>query len=117
MTKQQEKPVASHITAIARLDIPGGGQVTVANGLAFVGHMDAPYGTTIIDVKDPANPKILKQIMLDDDLSHTHKVRVAGNIMITNVEQAQRHLLRRGERLPAVIEQLTAALGRVPHDA
>ena len=80
---QQEKPVASHITAIARLDIPGGGQVTVANGLAFVGHMDAPYGTTIIDIKDPANPKILKQIMLDDNLSHTHKVRVAGNIMIT----------------------------------
>lgn len=117
MTDQQEKPVASHITAVARLDIPGGGQVTVANGLAFVGHMDAPYGTTIIDIKDPANPKILKQIMLDDNLSHTHKVRVAGNIMITNVEQAQRHLLRRGERLPAVTEQLTAALGRMPHDA
>ena len=54
---------------------------------------------TIIDVKEPSNPKILKQIFLDNELSHTHKVRVAGNIMITNVEQAQRHLLRRGEKL------------------
>ena len=59
----------------------------------------------------------LKQIFLDDELSHTHKVRVAGNIMITNVEQAQRHLLRRGEKLPDVSKQLALSLGRPPNDA
>ena len=117
MTAKHARPVSKNISLVARLDIPGGGQVTVQNGLAFVGHMDAPHGTTIIDVKDPANPKILKKIMLDDDLSHTHKVRVAGNIMITNVEQAQRHQLRRGEKLPEVSKKLEAELGRPPVDS
>jgi hypothetical protein len=117
MTAKHARPVSKNISLVARLDIPGGGQVTVQNGLAFVGHMDAPHGTTIIDVKDPANPKILKTIMLDDDLSHTHKVRVAGNIMITNVEQAQRHQLRRGEKLPEVSKKLEAELGRPPVDS
>ena len=117
MKKEKIPPVSKNIFRLATLNIPGGGQVTVENGLAFVGHMDAPDGTTIIDVKDPSNPKILKQIFLDDGLSHTHKVRVAGNIMITNVEQAQRHLLRRGEKLPAVYNQLASSLGRPPNDS
>jgi hypothetical protein len=116
MGKEQIQPVSKNIIRLSSLDIPGGGQVTVNNGLAFVGHMDAPNGTTIIDVKEPSNPKILKQIFLDDELSHTHKVRVAGNIMITNVEQAQRHLLRRGEKLPDVTRELTSSLGRPPLD-
>ena len=116
MDKKLTQPVSKNITRLTSVDIPGGGQVTVKNGLAFVGHMDAPYGTTIIDVKDPLNPRILKQIFLDDELSHTHKVRVAGNIMITNVEQAQRHLLRRGEKLPDVTKELTLSLGRPPDD-
>ena len=102
MKKEKTPPLSKNIIRMASLNIPGGGQITVEDGLAFVGHMDAPNGTSIIDVKDPSNPKILKQIFLDDELSHTHKVRVAGNIMITNVEQAQRHLLRRGEKLPDV---------------
>ena len=117
MKKEKIPPASKNIFRLATLNIPGGGQVTVENGLAFVGHMDAPDGTTIIDVKDPSNPKILKQIFLDDGLSHTHKVRVAGNIMITNVEQAQRHLLRRGEKLPEVSDQLASSLGRPPNDS
>ena len=116
MDKEQIQPVSKNIIHLSSLDIPGGGQVTVDNGLAFVGHMDAPNGTTIIDVKEPSNPKILKQIFLDDELSHTHKVRVAGDIMITNVEQAQRHLLRRGEKLPDLTRELTSSLGRPPLD-
>ena len=117
MKKKKIPSASKNIFRLATVNIPGGGQVTVENGLAFVGHMDAPDGTTIIDVKDPSNPKILKQIFLDDGLSHTHKVRVAGNIMITNVEQAQRHLLRRGEKLPAVYNQLASSLGRPPNDS
>ena len=116
MKKEKTPPLSKNIIRMASLNIPGGGQITVEDGLAFVGHMDAPNGTSIIDVKDPSNPKILKQIFLDDELSHTHKVRVAGNIMITNVEQAQRHLLRRGEKLPDVSKQLALSLGRPPND-
>ena len=62
MKKEKIPPASKNIFRLATLNIPGGGQVTVENGLAFVGHMDAPDGTTIIDVKDPSNPKILKQI-------------------------------------------------------
>ena len=57
MDKEQIQPVSKNIIRLSSLDIPGGGQVTVDNGLAFVGHMDAPNGTTIIDVKEPSNPK------------------------------------------------------------
>ena len=68
MKKEKIPPVSKNIFRLATLNIPGGGQVTVENGLAFVGHMDAPDGTTIIDVKDPSNPKILK---------HTRNIGVA----------------------------------------
>lgn len=117
MTDLLNEPIAKNITPVARLNIPGGGQITVQDGLAFVGHMDAPNGTTIIDIKNPSKPKVLKQIFLEDELSHTHKVRVAGKLMITNVEQAQRHLLRKGEQLPNVIRTLTASLNRQPDDS
>jgi len=116
MSAPSDLAVAKNITPVAHLDIAGGGQVVVQNGFAYVGHMDAPDGTTIIDVRAPSQPKIVKEIKLDDALSHTHKVRVAGNLMITNVEQAQRHLLRRGEALPTVVDDLTNKLGRPPTD-
>src|SRR3546814_9576973 len=79
--------------------------------------MKPPYGTTILDVKDPKNPRIVSEIRLDEDSSHTHKVRVAGDLMVTKVEQNRRHFLRKGERLPEVRAQLAAELGRAPDDA
>ena len=39
--------------------------------------------------------------MLPDNNSHTHKVRVVGDIMIVNVEKNDRHFLRKGEKIPA----------------
>ena len=71
----------------------------VQDGFAYVGHMDPPMGTSIIDVRDPKNPVVVSHISPPDHWSHTHKVRVAGNIMITNVEQARRHFLRKGEKI------------------
>ena len=116
MSPHPTDAVAANIELVARLDIAGGGQVVVQDGLAFVGHMDAPHGTTIIDVSTPSRPKIIKEIKLEDTLSHTHKVRVAGNLMITNVEQAQRHLLRRGAALPTVMAELEKSLKRSPSE-
>ncbi|HEY5896823.1 MAG TPA: hypothetical protein VIV54_04610 [Burkholderiales bacterium] len=80
---------------IAHLDLPGGGQVRVHGTTAYVGHMDPPHGTTILDVSDPAKPSVLSTLSLPDGYSHSHKVRVAGDVMIVNVEQAKRHLMRR----------------------
>ncbi len=66
-------------------DCPGGGQVVVDNGIAYVGHMRAPHGTSVIDVRDPKNPRVLSTI---DMLSgtHSHKVRVANGLMVVNSE-------------------------------
>ncbi len=52
--------------------------------------------TTIINVADPENSKIVWQGKTDTDKSHTHKVRVADDIMVTNVEQNNRHVQRTG---------------------
>ncbi len=110
----KEGPVSRNISRIGHLDIPGGGQVVVQDGYAYIGHMKPPYGTTIIDVSDPVNPAIAAQIMLDGDASHTHKVRVVGDLMVTNVEQNNRHFLRKGAGLPALRKTLAQSLGRAP---
>ena len=106
-----------NIRAIAWLDIPGGGQVRVEGRYAYVGHMKPPHGTTIIDVSDARNPRVVSTIDLEGDHSHTHKVRVAGDIMVTTVEQNDRHALRRARRIPEVEARLRATLGREPTEA
>lgn len=106
-----------NVRRIGHLDLPGGGQVVVQGDYAYVGHMKPPHGTSIIDVSDPRNPRVVTTIMLPDDQSHTHKVRVVGDVMVVNVEQNNRHFMRRGARIPAAREKLSAALGRPPTDA
>jgi hypothetical protein len=114
---QTAEGLARNIRRVAHIDLPGGGQVVVQDGYAYIGHMKPPYGTTILDVRDPKNPRIASQIMLEGSDSHTHKVRVVGDIMITNVEQNRRHFLRKGEKLPELRGALSAKLGRAPSDA
>ena len=99
MKRELEWELERNIRRVGHLDIAGGGQVVVQDGYAYVGHMDPPMGTSIIDVRDPKNPVVVSHISPPDHWSHTHKVRVAGNIMITNVEQARRHFLRKGEKI------------------
>src|SRR5829696_1754169 len=102
-----------NVRRLGDLDIPGGGQVLIDNqGYAYVGHMKPPYGTSIIDIRDPKNPKVVSDIRLENDLSHTHKVRVVGDLMFTNVEQNDRHLKRKADRLDEASGKLAATLGR-----
>jgi len=70
--------ISSNFTSISRIEIPGGGQVTVSGYYAYVGHVPNKnnLGTTILDISDPRSPKILSQIFLDDPESHSHKARV-----------------------------------------
>ena len=113
----QSNPTLAHnLRRIAHLDTPGGGQVVVHDGYAFVGHMKPPHGTSIIDVRDPARPRVVARIDLPDGFSHTHKVRVVGDLMYTNVEQNNRHLLRKGARLPALREAWRRQHGADPGD-
>jgi hypothetical protein len=66
-------------------DCAGGGQVVVEKGIAYIGNMRNPHGTLIIDVSDPKRPKPLAEISMPTG-THSHKVRVADGIMLTNRE-------------------------------
>jgi hypothetical protein len=110
-----DAPLSQNFRRIGRLDIPGGGQVVVDRGFAYVGHMRPPHGTSIVDVRDPAHPRLVTTLDLPDETSHTHKVRVVGDIMIANVEQNDRHALRRAAAaLPEAEARLKGELGREP---
>jgi hypothetical protein len=61
--------------------------------------MRNPHGTQIIDVKDPQHPKLLAEITMPTG-THSHKVRVADGIMITNRETLSPRAAR-GETPPA----------------
>jgi len=110
-------PLSRNTRSLSHLDIEGGGQVVVSDGYAFLGHMKPPHGTSIVDVSDPLNPRLSAHIE-SSPFSHTHKVRVCGDIMVTNVEQDRRHFLRRqSQQLKDSREILTLELGRQPEAA
>jgi hypothetical protein len=109
--------LAKGLKRLGHLDIPGGGQVVVDNGYAYIGHMKPPHGTSIVDVRDPTRPRVASTIKLPTDDSHTHKVRVAGDIMIVNVEQNDRHAIRRGQKLNDAEARLRGELGRAPTES
>ena len=108
--------LARNVRRLGHLDLAGGGQVTVSGSHAFVGHIPNPdrLGTSIIDIADPRKPRLVAAITLDDHESHSHKVRVAGDVMIVNHERNMSKMGRRAEELPAIRRALTAALGREP---
>lgn len=66
-------------------DCAGGGQVVVENGIAYIAHMKAPHGTSVVDVRDPKNPRLLATIDMPLG-THSHKVRVGNGLMIVNHE-------------------------------
>jgi hypothetical protein len=109
-----KQELSRNTQSLSRLDIEGGGQVVVSDGFAYVGHMKPPHGTSIVDVSDPRKPRVCARIEVSP-WSHSHKVRVCGDIMVTNVEQDRRHFLRReSQRLAEARDTLTTALGRTP---
>ncbi len=108
---------AENMELLGQLDIPGGGQVVVAGQHAFIGHMRPPHGTSIIDVSDPRAPRVIAHIDPPSPYSHTHKVRVVGNLLFANVERDRRHFFRKGEGIDAAARDLTRELGRAPSDA
>ena len=110
---------SSDLTRVSHLDLPGAGQVYVAGRYAYIGHIpNAQHlGTSILDVADPKNPKIVSQIFLDDPDSHSHKARVIGDIMITNSERNMTKIGRKADELPGLRTRLKAELGRDPNHA
>ncbi len=74
------------VARAGHIDIAGGGQVWIDGTILYVGHMSAPHGTTIVDIADPKNPRVLATIAIPQGW-HSHKVRVANGVMIVNHER------------------------------
>ena len=75
---------------VGHLDIPGGGQVFVKGGHAYVGHMAPPLGTSVVDVSNPRAPKVVAQLTLPEH-THSHKARVVGDLLFVNSERFKGH--------------------------
>lgn len=76
---------AKGIREVGYFDCVGGGQVFVEREVAYLGHVKSPNGTTTVDVSDPKNPKLIQTLEMPMG-THSHKVRVANDIMVTNRE-------------------------------
>src|SRR2546422_4930968 len=114
--EQQTSALAHNVRRLGPLDLAGAGQVTISGSHAYVGHLpnERHLGTTIIDVSEPSRPRVIATITLDDPDSHSHKVRVAADVMVVNHERNMSRIGRRAEQLPATRQALTAALKREP---
>ena len=68
IVERQPSPLARNVRRLGHLDLPGAGQVTVAGRHAYVGHIPNKnhLGTSIIDIADPGNPRVVATITLDD---------------------------------------------------
>src|SRR6266436_6245913 len=75
---------------VAYFDCPGGGQVVVDGRVAYIAHMKAPHGTTLVDVSDPAAPRQLATLEVPTG-THSHKVRAGNGLMLVNREAQPAH--------------------------
>ena len=108
--------LARNVRRIGHLDLPGAGQVNIHGRYAYVGHIPSKsdLGTSIVDIADPANPRVISTVNVGDLTSHSHKVRVAGDIMVVNHERNMTAVGRRAEQMPGVRRELREKLGREP---
>ena len=114
MQRNIDFQLSRNLRRVGHLDIVGGGQIVVEGGYAYIGHMKPPHGTSILDVSDPTKPRVVASIDTPSPHSHTHKARVVGDLLFTNVEQNDRHFLRQADALPGIRARLTGELDREP---
>lgn len=74
------------IREVGYVDCAGGGQVVIKGNIAYVGNMAAPDGTVVFDVSDPKHPKEMARLGMFTG-THSHKVRVEGDLMVINRER------------------------------
>jgi hypothetical protein len=77
---------SDNVRHLSRTEIPGGGQIVIQGRYAYVGHQHGPDATTILDISDPRDPKTVGKLMTSHPWSHSHKVRVVGDLMVVNSE-------------------------------
>ena len=116
LVTRSSSSLSRNVRRLGHLDLPGAGQACIAGHHADVGHIPNKdhLGTSVVDISDPRNPRLVASITLDDHDSHSHKARVVGDIMIVNHERNPTAIGRRANELPRVRGELSAMLGREP---
>lgn len=90
-------PASLNAKLVSHIDCDGGGQVWIDGQTLYVAHMKAPSGTSVYDIADPKNPRLISKIELPEGW-HSHKVRVKGGVMIVNHEEnGPRDVLQSGQ--------------------
>ncbi len=56
------------------------------DGYAYVGHVEPPHCTSIVNVSNPKHPRIVAQLEVPDGI-HSHKVQVRGDLILVNYER------------------------------
>jgi hypothetical protein len=86
----QGNPEARNMRLVGHcpMDWRGDGMhINLKDGYAFFAHMgDNGIGTSVLDVRDPENPRVVKQIPVPQGL-HSHKVQVVGDTLLVNYER------------------------------
>ncbi|MDB5533450.1 MAG: hypothetical protein JWO28_1765 [Hyphomicrobiales bacterium] len=77
--------ICKGVREVGRLDCSGGGQIVVDGAYGYIGHMSAPSGTSVVDLRDPAKPKTIAHLTVPWGL-HSHKVQAANGLMLVNHE-------------------------------
>ena len=77
---------SDNVRHLCRREISGGGQIVIQGNYAYIGHQHGPEGTTILDISDPRDPGTVSKLMASHPWSHSHKVRVVGDLMVVNSE-------------------------------
>ena len=91
-TSSETAPRASaNIRHLCRMELAGGGQIVMDDKYAYVGHQHRPQGTTILEVSDPRNPKVLSTLEPGHPSSHSHKARIVGDLLFVNSEFERGH--------------------------
>lgn len=84
------KSDAFNIELLGRVALtwPGaGGQIALRGNYAYVGLQRPASGTDVIDVSDPANPRRVGHVDTPFPNMTSHKVRIRGDVMVTNAER------------------------------
>jgi len=90
-TPAQPRPLEQNgLELVGHSDLGGRGdgmQVMRNGDVLYVGHMgDFGVGTSVVDIADPARPKVLRQIPVPKG-THSHKVQLADGLLLANHEQ------------------------------
>ena len=72
---------ARNTRLLSQIDCPGGGQVWIDGTTLYIAHMRPPAGTSIYDISDPRDPRLLSMIEMPPGW-HSHKVRAQNGLMI-----------------------------------